>query len=169
MPAANHGLQAKDPTIAQLLKPLGYATAQIGKNHLGDRNEFLPTVHGFDEFCGILYRLNAEEPYDKEYPRDPAFVKNFGPRNMIESKASDVDDPTTDPRWGSVGKQTIKDCGPLPPHPNMDPKAQTNMEAIDEELVRRSCDFIERSAKADKPLCPRSWRRLAILTRKISY
>jgi arylsulfatase A-like enzyme len=152
MPAANHGIQDKDPTIAQLLKPLGYATAQIGKNHLGDRNEFLPTVHGFDEFYGILYHLNAmEEPYDKEYPKDPAFVKNFGPRNIIESKASDTDDATTDPRWGRVGKQTIKDCGPLPPHPNMDPKAQTNMEVIDEELVRRSVDFMDRSVKANKP------------------
>src|SRR3984885_1787725 len=124
MPAAKQGLQDSDPTIAQLLKPLGYATAQIGKNHLGDRNEFLPTVHGFDEFYGILYHLNAmEEPYDKEYPKVPGFLTNFGPRNIIESKASDTDDPTTDPRWGRVGKQVIRDCGPLPPHPDMDPKA----------------------------------------------
>jgi arylsulfatase A-like enzyme len=152
LPAAKQGLQDKDPTIAQLLKPLGYATAQIGKNHLGDRNEFLPTVHGFDEFYGILYHLNAmEEPYDKEYPKVPGFLANFGPRNIIESTASGVDDPTTDPRWGRVGKQVIRDCGPLPPHPEMDPKALVNMETIDEELVRRSTDFMERSAKGGKP------------------
>jgi arylsulfatase A-like enzyme len=152
LPAAKQGLQDKDPTIAQLLKPLGYATAQIGKNHLGDRNEFLPTVHGFDEFYGILYHLNAmEEPYDKEYPKVPGFLTNFGPRNIIESTASETDDATTDPRWGRVGKQVIRDCGPLPPHPDMDPKAKVDMEMIDEELVRRSTDFMERSAKSGKP------------------
>jgi arylsulfatase A-like enzyme len=152
LPAAKQGLQDKDPTIAQLLKPLGYATAQIGKNHLGDRNEFLPTVHGFDLFYGILYHLNAmEEPYDREYPKIPGFLTNFGPRNIIESTAGEVDDPTTDPRWGRVGKQVIRDCGPLPPHPNMDPKAQVNMETIEEELVRRSVDFMDRSAKSGKP------------------
>ena len=152
MPAAKQGLQDKDPTIAELLKPYGYATAQIGKNHLGDRNEFLPTVHGFDEFYGILYHLNAmEEPYDPDYPKSPQFLANFGPRNIVNSKASTVDDPTTDPRWGRIGKQTIVDGGPLPPHPNMDPKAKTNMEDIDDELVRRSLDFIDRSVKADKP------------------
>src|SRR6202167_4210723 len=103
MPAAKQSLQDKDPTIAELLKPYGYATAQIGKNHLGDRNEFLPTLHGFDEFYGILYHLNAmEEPYDKEYPKVPGFLTNFGPRNIIESKASDTDDATTDTRWRRV-------------------------------------------------------------------
>jgi arylsulfatase A-like enzyme len=131
---------------------LGYATAQIGKNHLGDRNEFLPTVHGFDEFYGILYHLNAmEEPYDPDYPKIPGFLANFGPRNIVDSKATDIDDPTTDPRWGKVGKQIIVDGGPLPPHPNMDPKAKFSMENIDEELVRRSVDFIDRSAKSGKP------------------
>jgi arylsulfatase A-like enzyme len=110
------GLQDSDPTIAQFLKPLGYATAQIGKNHLGDRNEFLPTVHGFDEFYGILYHLNAmEEPYEPDYPKSPQFLERFGPRNIVDTKATDVDDPTTDPRWGRVGKQTIADGGPLPP------------------------------------------------------
>jgi arylsulfatase A-like enzyme len=152
LPAAKQGLQDKDPTIAELLKPLGYATAQIGKNHLGDRNEYLPTVHGFDEFYGILYHLNAmEEPYQADYPKDPKFHEMFGPRNIVDTKAATTDDPTTDPRWGKVGKQTIVDAGPLPPHPNMDPKAKFNMENVDEELVRRSVDFMDRSAKAGKP------------------
>ena len=152
LPAAKQGLQEKDPTIAEMLKPLGYATAQIGKNHLGDRNEYLPTVHGFDEFYGILYHLNAmEEPYDPDYPKDPKFLETFGPRDIVDSKASDTDDPTTDPRWGKVGKQVIVDAGPLPPHPGIDPKAKFSMEDVDEELVRRSVDFIDRSVKADKP------------------
>src|SRR5271166_3246066 len=87
LPAAKQGIQDKDPTIAELLKPLGYATAQIGKNHLGDRNEFLPTVHGFDEFYGILYHLNAmEEPYDPDYPKVAGFLEDFGPRNIVESR-----------------------------------------------------------------------------------
>jgi arylsulfatase A-like enzyme len=152
LPGAKQGLQDTDPTIAELLKPQGYATAQIGKNHLGDRNEYLPTVHGFDEFYGILYHLNAmEEPYAYDYPKGPGFHERFGPRNIIDTKATNVDDPTTDPRWGRVGKQTIADGGPLPPHPNMDPKAKTNMEDIDTELVGRSTDFMDRSVKANKP------------------
>ena len=152
MPAARQGLQDKDPTIAELLEPLGYVSAQIGKNHLGDRNEYLPTVHGFDEFYGILYHLNAmEEPYDRDYPRVPGFHAQFGPRNIVATKATSVDDPTTDPRWGKVGKQTIADCGPLPPHPGMDPAAEINMEDVDAELVRRSLDFIDRSVAAAKP------------------
>jgi arylsulfatase A-like enzyme len=152
LPGAKQGLQDKDPTIAELLKPDGYATAQIGKNHLGDRNEFLPTVHGFDEFYGILYHLNAlEEPYAYDYPKGAGFKERFGPRNIVDTKATNVDDPTTDPRWGRVGKQTIADGGPLPPHPNMDPTAKTNMEDIDAELVRRSTDFMDRSVKAGKP------------------
>jgi arylsulfatase A-like enzyme len=119
------GLQDSDPTIADILKPLGYATAQIGKNHLGDRNEYLPTVHGFDEFHGILYHLNAmEEPYDPQYPKGEKFLERFGPRNIIHSVATDVDDPTEDPRWGRVGKQKITDAGPLPPHAGMDPTAR---------------------------------------------
>jgi len=152
LPAAKQGIQDKDPTIAELLKPLGYATAQIGKNHLGDRNEYLPTVHGFDEFYGMLYHLNAmEEPYQEDYPKGADFLAKFGPRDLLEATASDVDDPTTDPRWGRVGKQKLIDGGPLPPGPNMDPQARFNMENIDEELVRRSKDFMERSVKADKP------------------
>src|SRR5579863_2149450 len=132
LPGAKQGLQDKDPTIAELLKPYGYATAQIGKNHLGDRNEYLPTVHGFDEFYGMLYHLNAmEEPYQDDYPKAPKypnFHARFGPRNIIDCKATDVDDPTVDPRWGRVGKQTIADGGPLPPHPGMDPAAKVSME-----------------------------------------
>ncbi|MGV7244790.1 arylsulfatase [Caballeronia sp. M23-90] len=155
LPAAKQGIQDTDPTIAQLLKPYGYATAQIGKNHLGDRNEYLPTVHGFDEFFGILYHLNAmEEPYAGDYPkapRYPDFRAKFGPRNMIDSKASNTDDTTVDPRFGKVGKQIIQDGGPLPPHPGMDATAKFNMEDIDEELVRRSTDFMDRSVKAGKP------------------
>jgi arylsulfatase len=152
LPGAKQGLQDTDPTIAELLKPLGYATAQIGKNHLGDRNEYLPTVHGFDEFYGILYHLNAmEEPYQADYPKDPKFHAMFGPRNIVDTRATITDDPATDPRWGRIGKQSIADGGPLPPHPNMDPNAKFNMESVDEELVRRSVDFIDRSAKAGKP------------------
>jgi arylsulfatase A-like enzyme len=152
MPAAKQGVQDKDPTIAELLKPLGYAAAQIGKNHLGDRNEYLPTVHGFDEFYGILYHLNAmEEPYETDYPKDPKFRAMFAPRNIVHTKATTTDDPTTDPRWGRVGKQTIQDGGPLPPHPNMDPNAKVDMENVDEDLLRRSVDFMDRSVKAGKP------------------
>ena len=152
LPGARQGLQDKDPTIAELLKPQGYASAQIGKNHLGDRSEYLPTVHGFDEFYGILYHLNAmEEPYQYDYPKTAGFRERFGPRNIVDTKAVNVDDPTIDPRWGRVGKQTIADGGPLPPHPNMDPNAKTNMEDVDSELVRRSADFMDRSVKAGKP------------------
>jgi arylsulfatase len=152
MPGAKQGLQDSDPTIAELLKPHGYATAQIGKNHLGDRNEYLPTVHGFDEFFGILYHLNAmEEPYEDDFPKSADFHEKFGPRNIIDTRATDVDDSTTDPRWGRVGKQTITDAGPLPPGPNMDPKAKFDMTNVDEELVRRSNDFMERSVEAGKP------------------
>jgi arylsulfatase A-like enzyme len=152
LPAAKQGIQDKDPTIAELLKPRGYATAQIGKNHLGDRNEYLPTVHGFDEFYGILYHLNAmEEPYEADYPKAPSFRATFGPRNIVDTKATTIDDPTADPRWGKVGRQTIADGGPLPPHPGMDPKAKFDMENVDEQLVHRSVDFMDRSVKAGKP------------------
>src|SRR6476660_3563124 len=114
LPGADLGLRAEDMTIAEALKPLGYATGQFGKNHLGDRNEFLPTVHGFDEFLGNLYHLNAEEdPEDFNYPRDPKFREQLGPRGVIRSKATEKDDSTEHPRWGRVGKQTIEDTGPL--------------------------------------------------------
>jgi arylsulfatase len=143
MPGAKQGVQAKDPTIAELLKPLGYATAQVGKNHVGDRNEFLPTVHGFDEFYGNLYHLNAEEePEDPDYPKNPQFKARFGPRGLLDCKATSVDDPTDDPRFGRMGKQSCKDTGPI---------TRKRMETAEEELVARSLDFIERSVKAGKP------------------
>jgi arylsulfatase len=143
MPGATLGLQAEDPTIAELLKPLGYATGQFGKNHLGDRNEFLPTVHGFDEFFGNLYHLNAEEePELPDYPKDPGFFAKFGPRGVLHCFATDKDDPTTDPRWGRVGKQTIKDTGPL---------TKKRMETVDEEITSAAIGWIEKQAKAQKP------------------
>ena len=143
LPGSNLGLQKQDPTIAEMLKPLGYATGQFGKNHLGDRNEFLPTVHGFDEFYGNLYHLNAEEePELPDYPKDPAFLARYGPRGVMDCKASDKDDPTVDPRFGKVGKQIIKDTGPL---------TRKRMETIDDDVASRAVDFIQRQNKADKP------------------
>lgn len=127
MPGAELGLRPEDPTIAELLKPLGYATGQFGKNHLGDRDEYLPTNHGFDEFFGNLYHLNAEEePEHPDYPKDPAFRKKFGPRGVIHSTA---------------GGQ-IKDTGPLD---------RKRMETIDEEITQRALDFIDRQHQAGKP------------------
>jgi arylsulfatase len=143
LPGATVGLQKEDPTIAEMLKPLGYATGQFGKNHLGDRNEFLPTVHGFDEFYGNLYHLNAEEePELPDYPKDPAFRAKFGPRGVMDCKASDKDDPTVDTRFGKVGKQIVKDTGPL---------TRKRMETIDDDTVNRAVDFIQRQKKAGKP------------------
>src|ERR1700740_2974796 len=114
MPGATLGLSAEDPTVAQFLKKFGYATGLFGKNHLGDRNEHLPTVHGFDEFFGNLYHLNAEEePENRDYPKDPRFRAKFGPRGVLKCKASDNDDATVDPAFGRVGKQTIENTGAL--------------------------------------------------------
>src|SRR5260221_13469344 len=142
MPGATLGLQAEDPTIAELLKNHSYATGQFGKNHLGDRNEYLPTVHGFDEFFGNLYHLNAEEePEQRTYPRDPAFRATIGPRGVLRCKATDRDDPTEQPRWGRVGKQTIEDSGPL---------TNKRMETIDDETSDAAVDFIKRQAQANK-------------------
>jgi len=143
MPGATVGLQPEDPTIAELLKPLGYATGQFGKNHLGDRNEFLPTVHGFDEFFGNLYHLNAEEePELPDYPKVPGFEERFGPRGVLSCTATDVDDPTEDPRWGRIGKQTVEDTGPL---------TKKRMETVDEEITDRAIAWIEAQAKAGTP------------------
>jgi arylsulfatase A-like enzyme len=143
MPGAPVGLQARDVTIAQLLKPLGYATGQFGKNHLGDRNEYLPTVHGFDEFFGNLYHLNAEEdPEGRTYPQDPKFKAVFGPRGVLRCKATDRDDPTEQPRWGRVGTQTIEDSGPL---------TKKRMKSIDDETSDAAVDFIERQVKEGTP------------------
>jgi arylsulfatase A-like enzyme len=143
IPAATVGLQARDATIAELLKPLGYATGQFGKNHLGDRNEYLPTVHGFDEFYGNLYHLNAEEdPENWFYPRDVQFRQKFGPRGVLRCKASDRDDPTEQPRWGRIGKQTIEDTGPL---------TRKRMETIDDETSAAAIDFMQRQVRANTP------------------
>jgi arylsulfatase A-like enzyme len=143
LPGAAVGLQKEDPTIAELLKVQGYATGQFGKNHLGDRNEYLPTVHGFDEFYGNLYHLNAEEePELPDYPKDPAFRAKFGPRGVLDCKASTTDDPTVDPRFGKVGKQVCKDTGPL---------TAKRMETIDDDIAARAVDFIQRQNKAGKP------------------
>jgi len=114
LPGAPEGLKKEDPTVAELLKPLGYSTGQFGKNHVGDRNDMLPTVHGFDEWLGNLYHLNAEEePENVDYPRDPAFKAKFGPRGVLHCFATDTDDATVDPRFGKVGKQKCEDTGPL--------------------------------------------------------
>jgi len=143
MPGATVGLQKEDPTIAELLKPLGYATGQFGKNHLGDRNEYLPTVHGFDEFFGNLYHLNAEEePELPDYPKDPKFKETFGPRGVLHCVATDKDDPTDQPRWGKVGKQKVTDTGPL---------TKKRMETVDEEITAKAIEWIEKQAKANQP------------------
>ncbi len=143
LPGATLGLRKEDPTIAELLKPLGYATGQFGKNHLGDRNEFLPTVHGFDEFYGNLYHLNAEEePELPDYPKEPSFRAKYGPRGVLDCVATDFDDPTVDERFGRVGKQKIKDTGPL---------TKKRMETIDDDIADRAVDFIRRQSKAGKP------------------
>src|SRR5678816_2014863 len=139
MPGAAQGLQARDVTIAQLLKAQGYATGQFGKNHLGDRNEHLPTVHGFDEFFGNLYHLNAEEePEYPNYPKDPNFRKQFGPRGVLKCKATDKDDTTVDPVFGKVGKQVIENTGPV---------TRKRMETVDEEFINAALDFMDRKTK----------------------
>jgi arylsulfatase A-like enzyme len=146
MPGMPVGLAAEDPTIAELLKPLGYATGQFGKNHLGDMNQFLPTVHGFDEFFGNLYHLNAEEePEHPDYPPAedfPNFRARYGPRGVLRAWATDEDDPTEEPRWGRVGKQRIEDTGPL---------TKKRMETIDDEVIAGAIDFMHRQAEAQTP------------------
>ena len=115
---ADVGLPAQACTLATALKAQGYLTGQFGKNHLGDLNKYLPTVHGFDEFFGYLYHLDAmSDPYWFDYPQD--WIDKIGPRNLVHCWATDVDDPTEMPRWGKVGKQKIVDEGPLAPFPNM--------------------------------------------------
>jgi arylsulfatase A-like enzyme len=142
-PGADVGLQPEDPTIAELLKPLGYATGQFGKNHFGDLNKYLPTVHGFDEFYGNLYHLNAEEdPEDRDYPKDPRYREKFGPRGVLHCWATDVDDPTVQPRWGRVGKQRIEDTGPL---------TRKRMETCDDDFVATAKAWIRKRAEAGEP------------------
>jgi len=146
VPGADIGLRPEDPTIAELLKPLGYATAQFGKNHLGDKNEFLPTAHGFDEFFGNLYHLNAEE--EPELPNWPSiedfpeFNERARPRGVIHSWASDQDDETVDGRYGRRGRQRIEDTGPL---------TKKRMETIDDDTTEACIDFIKRQSGAGTP------------------
>ena len=126
------GLPAEAVTIATVLKSMGYETGQFGKNHLGDRNEFLPTVHGFDEFFGYLYHLDAmEDPAHPNYPQN--LLNVVGPRNMVHSWATNIDDPTEMPRWGRVGKQRIEDAGPLYPK---------RMETVDNEIRDLALNFM---------------------------
>ncbi|MEI7446210.1 MAG: arylsulfatase [Burkholderiales bacterium] len=142
-PGSPVGLDPRDPTLAKVLKPLGYATGQFGKNHLGDRNSHLPTVHGFDEFYGNLYHLNTEEePELRIWRKDPGFEARYRPRGVLDCVATDVDDRTEDQRFGPMGRQRCRDTGPL------DTK---RMPTVDEEFLDRTKQFIERSAKAGKP------------------
>src|SRR6478752_5882406 len=145
-PGAPMGMSQLDPSIGGLLKNLGYATGQFGKNHVGDRNESLPTVNGFDEFFGNLYHLNAEEePELPDYPKDPAFKAKWGPRGVLKCKVINVDDPTVDARFGKVGKQKIEDTGAL---------TKKRMETIDDETSAAAIDFMKRQHAAGKPfLC----------------
>ncbi|GAB2645038.1 arylsulfatase [Prescottella soli] len=146
MPGADIGLSAEDPTIAELIKPLGYATGQFGKNHLGDLNKYLPTVHGFDEFFGNLYHLNAEEePELPDYPDAKLYPRLYNlqrPRGVIRSWATEEDDPTEDPKFGRVGRQKIEDTGPL---------TKKRMETIDDEIADAAVDFVRRQHAADTP------------------
>lgn len=137
------GMQAHDATLAQVLKTQGYSTGQFGKNHLGDRNEHLPTLHGFDEFLGNLYHLNTEEePEDEDYPQDPEFKKKHGPRGVLHTYATDKSDETVDPRFGKIGKQRIEDTGPL---------TRKRMETVDEELIKAGLQFMDKAQKDKKP------------------
>jgi arylsulfatase len=145
---ATVGMPAQAPTIATALKAMGYATGQFGKNHLGDRNEYLPTVHGFDEFFGYLYHLDAmEDPFHRNYPQE--LRDKVGPRNILHTLATETDDPTIDPRWGKVGKQKITDEGPLPPHPIDGIKY--DMETFDEVVRDKTIAFIDKAKAAGKP------------------
>jgi len=158
---ADVGIPAQACTLATALKSLGYATGQFGKNHLGDLNKYLPTVHGFDEFFGYLYHLDAmSDPYWYSFPDDQAYRDKYGPRNLVHSWATDVDDSTEMPRWGRVGKQKIVDEGPLPPFPDMNSvpnmhnistKAKYDMTTFDEVMVESSKAFMDKAKKDGKP------------------
>jgi arylsulfatase A-like enzyme len=142
------GMPAQAPTIATALKSQGYVTGQFGKNHFGDRNEFLPTLHGFDEFWGYLYHLDAmEDPFHPNFPQ--ALKDKVGPRNLLHCWATDKDDPTVDPRWGKIGKQKIVDEGPLPPH-QID-GIKHNMETIDEVILDHAMKFVDKAVADGKP------------------
>ncbi len=145
IPGSTRGIQKTDPTLAEVLKAAGYATGQFGKNHLGDRNEFLPTVHGFDEWFGNLYHLNAEEePEELDYPgqKNPEYTKKFGPRGVLHAWATSEDDPAEDPKFGRVGKQKIEDTGRL---------TRKRMETFDGEVLDQALNFLDRNGKGDQP------------------
>ncbi len=145
IPGSTRGIQKEDPTLAEVLKSQGYATGQFGKNHLGDRNEFLPTMHGFDEWFGNLYHLNAEEePEELDYPgqKNPEYKKKYGPRGVLHAWATDTDDPTTDPTFGRVGKQRIENTGPL---------SRKRMETFDNEVLQHTLTWLDKNGKGDKP------------------
>jgi arylsulfatase A-like enzyme len=134
------GMPAEAPTIATALASMGYATGQFGKNHLGDLNQFLPTLHGFDEFFGYLYHLDAmEDPCHPNYP--PELKETVGPRHMLHTWATNVDDPTVQPRWGKVGKQKIEDAGELCPK---------RMETVDDEILSHAFAFIDKARRENK-------------------
>jgi arylsulfatase len=143
LPGSPLGLSAKDPSVAEVMKSLGYATAQFGKNHLGDRNEHLPCVHGFDEFFGNLYHLNAEEePENADYPKDPKFRQRFGPRGVLHCWATGKNDATVDPQFGPVGAQKIENTGPL---------TVKRMETIDDEFTDAALAWIDKQGRSGKP------------------
>jgi arylsulfatase A-like enzyme len=155
---ADVGIPDQAVTLATVLKAQGYETAQFGKNHLGDLNKFLPCLHGFDEFFGYLYHLDAmSDPYWFNYPQD--WIDKTGPRDLVHCWATDIDDPTVMPRWGKVGKQKVADEGPLPPFPNMTDMqnwqkgrpAKYDMETFDEVLVGHTTDFMDKAKKDGKP------------------
>jgi arylsulfatase len=159
---ADVGIPMQAVTLATALKAQGYATGQFGKNHLGDLNKYLPTLHGFDEFFGYLYHLDAmSDPYWYSFPVNQDYYNKYGPRSLIRSYATDTDDPTEMPRWGRVGKQRIIDEGPLPPFPDMSNvpnmhdmpflKAKYDMTTFDEVLVKASSDFMVKAQREAKP------------------
>lgn len=159
---ADVGIPDQACTIATVLKSMGYATGQFGKNHLGDLNKYLPTVHGFDEFFGYLYHLDAlSDPYWYSFPVNEDYYNKYGPRSVVHCWATDTNDETVMPRWGKIGKQKIVDEGPLPPFPDMNNvpnmhnlpflKAKYNMTTFDPVLVKASCDFIDKAKKDGKP------------------
>ena len=191
---ADVGLPAQAVTLATALKAQGYATGQFGKNHLGDLNKFLPTLHGFDEFFGYLYHLDAmSDPYWYSFPTDEKFYNTYGPRSLVHSYATDRDDPTEMPRWGKVGKQRIVDEGPLPPFPNMSNvqnmhdlpflKAKYDMTTFDEVLVKASGDFMDKASGTANPSscgttpractsgrsCPKNTSRCRITRRTMAW
>jgi len=138
---ADVGIPDQAVTLATVLKDLGYETGQFGKNHLGDLNKFLPTVHGFDEYFGYLYHLDAmSDPYWFSYPQD--WIDKYGPRDLVHSWATDVDDPTVQPRWGKVGKQRIEDAGELCPK---------RMETVDDEILANALKFLDKARQDGKP------------------